>query len=224
MIVLTGFFTACKKDYFMDTGLAKGRFEGSVMKYLESKPFYYDTLVQVIKLAGMQDIFEKEQITFFAPSDMCFDSTLRIANGLLYGEGRDTISELNKVPAELWRKMLSRYVFRNKNLLNDYPQLDPAYFATYPGQFYSSYYGDLMNIGVIYQSEGGAQYAGYRQLVISYTPDVTFKPSNWRLALVSSVNIEPDNGAVHVLNFTKHYFGFDPNEFYLQCKQYGVGE
>ncbi len=238
MIVSAGLFTACKKDYFQDTGLAKGKFDGSIMKYLESKPFYFDTLVQVIKLAGMQDVLEKERVTFFAPPNMSFDSTLSITNRILYAEGKDTIKRLEQVPAAIWKKMLGRYVFKGKNMLNDYPQLDPVYFATYPGQFYASYYGDLMNIGVIYGSEGGAQYAGYRQLTISYTPDITFKPVSWRVSYVASSNIEPDNGAVHVLRFATaarkignvtyyepgHSFGFDPYEFYLLCKQYGVGE
>lgn len=239
LIVLAGMATACKKDYYLDTGLAKGRFDGSIIQYLESKPLYFDTLVQVIKLAGMQDILTKETVTFFAPPDMCFDSTLKITNRLLYADGKDTIRELSKVPAEVWRKTLGRYVFKGKNMLNDYPQLDPVYFATYPGQFYRSYYGDLMNIGVVYGSEGGAQYAGYRQLVISYTPDITFKPDNWLVADVASSNIEPDNGSVHVLRFAAkeqkitedisirtpgHFFGFNPSEFYQLCKQYGVGE
>jgi hypothetical protein len=239
LIVFAGLATACKKDYYMDTGLAKGRFNGSIMKYLESKPFYFDTLVQVIKIAGMEDILAKEKVTFFAPPNMCFDSTLSMTNKLLYADGKDTIVRLEQVPAEVWRKMLGRYVFKGKNMLNDYPQLDPVYFATYPGQFYTSYYGDLMNVGVIYGSEGGAQYAGYRQLVISYTPDITFKPISWLSCFIASVNIEPDNGAVHVVRFAGgftelennvliyqpgHYFGFDPYEFYLLCKQYGVGE
>lgn len=229
-IVVIGLLAACKKDYYQDSGLAKGKFEGSVLDYLKSKPFYFDTLVQVIDLAGMNDIFSKEQITFFAPSNACFDSTLEHTNKLLYAAGKDTISQLSQVPSELWRKILTRYIFKGKSMLNDFPQLDPAYFGTYPGQFYKSYDGALMNIGVIYGDAGGAQYAGYRQLVLSYTPDVTFKPSSWRIALVSSVNIEPRNGAVHVLRFgpiggySSHDFGFDKYEFYQLCTQYGVGE
>ncbi len=223
-LVVMGLFAACKKDYYKDSGLANGRYEGSVLDYLKSKPFFFDTLVQVIDLAGMSDVFQKEQITFFAPSNMCFDSTLMYTNRLLYSAGKDTISKLSQVPKDLWRKVLSRYVFKGKNLLNDYPQLDPNYYDTYPGQFYRSYDGALMNIGVIYGSAGGAQYAGYRQLFLSYTPDITFKPSFWRKAPVSSVNIEPRNGAVHVLNFTNHFFAFDINEFYQLCVQYGVGE
>ncbi|MGX5817747.1 fasciclin domain-containing protein [Chitinophaga lutea] len=238
LALLASLFAACRKDYYNDTGLAKGRYNGSIMDYLESKPFYFDTLTQVVKLAGMEDVLRKEMVTFFAPSNACFDSTLKSVNKLLYADGKDTISELNQVPKAMWRKLLSRYVFRGKNMLNDYPQLDPAYFATYPGQFYKSYDNELMNIGVIYGNEGGAQYAGYRQLTLSYTPDVTFKPNNWMISFVASVNVEPNNGAVHVLRFARmeqkigditfitsgHFFGFSYLDFYQLCKEYGVGE
>lgn len=213
---------ACKKDYYQDTGLAKGQFNGNVLEYLQSKPEYFSKLLQVISLTKMEDIFKNETITFFAPSNPCFDSTISMVNQTLFLTGKDTITKLSQVPVQVWREMLSRYIFKGKYMLNDIPQIDPAQYKTYPGVFMRSYDSIPMNLGVIYNNEGGAQYAGYRQMMISYTPDISQPPFYWYSAKVASVNIEPQNGAVHVLVFSAHNFGFSAYEFYSRCLQYGL--
>jgi hypothetical protein len=215
-------FAACKKDYYQDTGLAKGKFNGTVLEYLQSKPEYFSKLLQVISLTKMENVFKNETITFFAPANPSFDSTITMVNRVLFLTGKDTITKLSQVPVEVWREMLSRYIFKGKYMMNDIPQIDPFQYKTYPGVFMRSYDSIPMNLGVIYNDEGGAQYAGYRQLTISYTPDISQPPSYWFPAAVASSNIEPNNGAVHVLVFSKHYFGFSPFEFYSRCLQYGL--
>ncbi|MGO4290539.1 hypothetical protein [Chitinophaga sp. RAB17] len=215
-------FAACKKDYYQDTGLAKGKFNGTVLEYLQSKPEYFSKLLQVISITKMENVFKNETITFFAPSNPCFDSTISLVNQVLFLTGKDTITKLSQVPAPVWREMLSRYIFKGKYMLKDIPQIDPAQYKTYPGVFMRSYDSIPMNLGVIYNNEGGAQYAGYRQLMISYTPDISQPPFYWFPALVASANIEPTNGAVHVLVFSKHDFGFSVSEFYSRCLQYGL--
>ncbi len=35
-----------------------------MMQYLESRPDYFKDLVEVIRLSGMEDVFENEEITF----------------------------------------------------------------------------------------------------------------------------------------------------------------
>ncbi|WP_158267036.1 fasciclin domain-containing protein [Chitinophaga niastensis] len=230
LFLMTGFtvimmlFAACKKDYYQDSGLAKGKFNGSVLDYLKSKPEYFSDVVKVIEITQMEDVFRKENITFFAPSNDCFDSTLRIVNSTLYLLGKDTISSYTQVPAQLWREMLTRYLFKGKYMLNDIPQIDPVQYKTYPGVFIRSYDGLPMNLGVVYHSDGGAQYVGYRQLQVSYTADISQPPMTWYAAPVASVNIEPDNGVVHVLVFRTHYFGFSPSEFFSRVVQYGLGK
>ncbi|NSL87577.1 hypothetical protein ECE50_012080 [Chitinophaga sp. Mgbs1] len=219
MVIL---LSACKKDYYQDTGTAKGRFNGSVMDYLQSKPDYFSNVVKVIGYAKMEQVFSKENITFFAPANPCFDSSVNLLNKILYLTGRDTIKTLDQVHPEVWRQLLARYVFKGKMMLNDIPQVDFLKFKTYPGQIVRSYDGVPMNLGVVYGNEGGAEYVGYRQLHISYQADISQPLSTWYKAPVASVNIEPDNGAVHVLVFTQHYFGFDINEFYNLCLRYGI--
>lgn len=221
-IAMVMLFAACKKDYYQDTGTAKGKFNGTVLDYLKSKPDYFSDLVKVIGYAKMDQVFQNETITFFAPANACIDSTIRKVNQALYFGGHDTIKRLEQVPQQVWRQMLARYVFKGKMMLNDIPQLDMTQYKTYPGAFYRSYDSLPMNLGVNYGSAGGAQYVGYRQLQISYSADISLQPTSWFWAPVASVNIEPDNGAVHVLVFTRHFFGFSTSEFYNLCLQYGL--
>lgn len=55
----------CADDsYLIDGGKANPYYNGNMMQYLESRPDYFKDLVEVIRLSGMEDVFEDEQITF----------------------------------------------------------------------------------------------------------------------------------------------------------------
>lgn len=209
-------FTAgCKKDYYKDTGTHKPNYNGTVLDYLESKPEYFDSIVKIIKLAGMEQAFDKEEITFFAPADSSVNRTLAYANQELEMLGRPQVKRLEQISPAFWRKYLSRYVFKGKKAMNDYRQIDPDNLSAYPGQIYASYDDLLMNVGVIYGDAGGVKYAGYRQLMISFIPSASapLDYSTWYSALVASVNIAPTNGYIHALRYPLHYFGFSPVAF-----------
>lgn len=208
--------TGCqKKDYFGDTGTHSAAFPGSVLQYLKSKPGMFDSVVRVIHLAGMDDVFEKEEITFFAPADSSFRATLTSLNTVLAGLGQKDVKSLSQIKPEVWRGQLSRYLFKGKKTMNDFPQLDPANVSAYPGRIYSSYGGEIMNIGVVYNDAGGVKYAGYRQLVLSFIPSQStpLDYQSWYPAYVASVNIAPTNGYVHALRFANHVFGFNAGQF-----------
>jgi hypothetical protein len=207
--------SSCKKDdYYRDGGLAKAEFNGTILQYLQSNP-KFDTIAQIVKLAGLEDVFSKEQITFFAPTDevirrcigQVFTKNPDINNGInkrLYDLNKDTLKTLADVRPEVWKKYLLRYVFKGKFLLKDYPQLDFDLRPLYPGGYYYTYTGDLANIGVVYNSANNVKYTGYRQLTISSLPDPS-NPNQFYSAAVASSDIQPTNGAVHVLAV---YFGF----------------
>jgi hypothetical protein len=217
LMLLMILFAACKGDeYYEDGGLAQAKFEGTVMQYLASKPVEFDTLVQVIKLAGMEQNFNNDEFTFFAPRDNSIKSMIgRLDQGglnkILYNEGRETIKVLADIDSLIWRKYLQRHMFKNKNKLMDYPQIDLAQQAIYPGQTYYAYDNTVCNIGVVYNDAGGIRYQGYRQLTISYIPDVSNPQANWITVPVSSSDIEPFNGIVHILD-PRGYFGFSDGE------------
>lgn len=242
-------FSACTKDkYFYDTGVHDPKFSGSILTYLKSKPVHFDSLTQIIKIAGMEDVLDKENVTLFAPTSASVHQSVKFLNNYLRTTGRDTVSKLEQLKPAFWREMLSLYIFKGNYGLKDFPQIDTASLQAYPGQGYNSYPignepGRSMNIGVIYNNAGGVKYAGYRQLLLSYIPDFATPTRGLILNLVSSSDIAPTNGRVHVLQITypltifimkpdgtltelktnqPNYFGFDPFRFTLTALSTGI--
>mgnify|MGYP003578099489 CR=1 FL=1 len=225
LVALVLAITGCqKKDYFKDTGTHSPNFGGSVLQYLKSNPGMFDSVVRVIGLAGMNDVFEKGEITFFAPADSSFRATLDFLNLILSTRGQNEVKSLSQIKPEVWRAQLSRYLFKGKKSMNDFPQLDPANVSAYPGRIYGSYNGEIMNIGVIYNDAGGVRYAGYRQLVLSFIPSQSTPLDylSWYPVFVASVNIAPTNGYVHALRFSNHAFGFNVTQFMESALAKGI--
>lgn len=205
---------ACKKDaYYRDSGNHDPHFQGSTMDYLDSLPFYFDSVATIVRLAGMEETFKSDTLTFFAPNDKSIRFLMRDVNSELYSTGYDTLKGLSDVPANIWQKYLEVYMFHGANQLKDYPQVDYNLLNVYPGQGYLSWNATPMNIGVIYGDDNGVKYVGYRQLSIAYIPDPARPLNNWRIESVSSANILTHNGVVHTLSQNHVYFGFNPGNF-----------
>jgi len=77
-----------------------------------------------------------------------------------------------------------------------------------------------MNMGVVYYDAASVKYAGARQILYSYVYD--FTTMDMVNAYVSSCDIQPYNGVVHVIRFTDHYFGFDRDRFLESVVNAGV--
>lgn len=219
--------TSCKKSSYIETGLAQAKFNGTMLQYLKSNPLYFDTLNKVIKLADMEDVFDKENITFFAPPDPTIQLGITKLNQRLLTLGRDTVSKLEDIKPKAWRALLSLYTFKGTNRLKDYTQVDTMALDTYSGQAYLSYNNVPFNIGVIYNNavngDVTVKYAGYRRLMISYIPDWTNPKKYWINTLISSSDINPNNGIVHALRIKNHVFGFHPNIFTEIALSEGIG-
>lgn len=213
MLIVT--VSSCSKDkYYKDGGLANPKFNGTILQYLQSKP-QFDTIAQVVKLAGMEDVFSKENITFFAPTDEVIRRTIGqvftndpmlnrstpTLNQQLYALHKDTIQKLSDISPALWRKYLMRYMLKGSYYLKDFPQLDFNLRPLYPGGYYYGYNGsDLSNIGVVFFTANTVKYSGYRQLCIASVTDPS-NPQNYYYgaAAVASSDIQPTNGVVHSL-------------------------
>jgi hypothetical protein len=214
--------SACTKEYYFDSGVHNGKFEGSALDYLKTKPEYFDTLVRVIDLAEMNDVFTNDEITFFAPPNGSISKAVQALNRYLLRDGKDTISDLKQIKKDVWKEMLSLYVFKGKYTLKDIPQLDTVDIEAYAGQSYESLGGRPMVLGVIYNNAGGVKYAGYRQLYISYITDFG-NPKRSRVNIpIASSNIEPKNSILHVLAFRYHTLGFSTDNFILKATSKGI--
>lgn len=235
-------FSACHKDdYFIDTGVHKAQYEGTVMEYLEQNPHHlFDSLCKVIRLAGMEDIFQKDSITFFAPADTTILSSIAQLNQQLLLKGKDTITRMDQIASSVWKRELSMYLFKGVHRLKDYPQIDPLAMQVYGGQYYSSYSNKVMNIGVYFSDVNGVKYAGYRQLMLGYFSGETPPDFLPYLIPVASSDINPYNGIVHVLQYTQTviykepdsdditevilpvFFGFEPYDFAAEAIAAGI--
>lgn len=228
---------ACKRDeYYIDGGRANPDYQGSMLQYLKDKKVPFDTVAQIVKLAGMEDQFSKEDFTFFAFDDDVIKRTigdihtndrnknprLLSLNQMLYEAGKDTVKTLDQISPQIWRKYLQRYMFKGVNALKDYPQIDMDLKSIYPGALHYDYNNDVSNIGVVYNSANGIKYIGYRQLVFSYIPDISKPNDNWYISYVASSDIKPTNGMVHSLRYQGSYLGFSLYEFFNDVYNTGL--
>lgn len=228
---------ACKRDeYYIDGGKAKAEFDGNMMQYLQAKKIPFDTVAQIVKLAGMEQQFSSENFTFFAFDDDVVRKTIgnihtnekdrnpkfESLNQLLYEAGRDTVKTLDQISPAIWRKYLQRYMFKGVNMLKDYPQIDLNLRSIYPGALHYDYNNDVANIGVVFYDANGIKYIGYRQLVLSHIPDVSKPSDSWYSSYVASSDIKPTNGMVHSLRYQGAYLGFNLDEFFNDVYNTGL--
>lgn len=226
--------TACKKEnYYQDSGVHEEVFNGNIMEYLDSKaqrPIdLFDTLVQVIRHADMEDVFRDadKKITFFAVPDPSIIKSLNALNSTLYLAGQDTIKSFREVKPEVWRYFLSQYIIEGDYGLIDFPQVDTVELFSWSGQLYQTYNVDEpLNVGVVHHdlvNEGTTvDKMGPRQILISYIPDFARPKEGWINTFIASSNIRPSNGRVHVINYNRHSFGFETYRFVMMARERGI--
>ncbi|GHE23388.1 fasciclin domain-containing protein [Sphingobacterium griseoflavum] len=235
ILLVAGLFQACQPNYFDDSGTHDPNFNGSMWEYLGTRPELFDTLRVALRLADFEGTLQREDVTFFAPSDQTILRSVWALNSSLRTAGQDTITRLEQVSPAVWRKFLSRYILRGNYRLRDFPQQDTLNLSAFPGQGYLTYDGTDMNIGVLYNdvatvtSDGSQQvikYAGYRRLYLnmpysrSVEGTVNFVP--FITGPVATTDIRPHNGVLHVLQFSLHSFGFLSQLFVQEALAGGI--
>lgn len=211
-------FSGCKKDYFVDGGLSEAKYNGSIYEYLASKPYLFDTVIQVIDRSGLKEILQKDTVTFFCPTDEAIADAMKELNTYRYRNIEDSV-HLDDVSPKVWKRFLSMYILRGKYTANKFPRVDPDNIFSYPGINYVMLNGYVLNIGLIYYDYGGAEAVGARVLNLT---DITFNPSNYKLdprVEVMTSDIQPVNGVLHVLK-SQHILGFRGGEFTRVAEQY----
>lgn len=212
---------SCTKEYYEDGGVHDPKYDGTIMSFLKTRPELFDTLVKVLEYTKYAELLDNPNanVTFFAPCSQSINRSIIALNEQLYVRGQDTIFDVSQVSPEIWEKYLGQYIYKDKYLLKDYPQIDTANILVYPGQGYIAINGEPMNIGsyyndVVSKNNAGVEqiikYAGYRQLMLNYSNPI------------ATSDIQPNNGVLHVLNFSKHTFGFYTYEFALNAINAGI--
>lgn len=216
LLVLAVYCGACKKDYYQDSGLQIGKYEGSSLAYLQSKPYFFDTLVTVIKLAGLERVLQDSAVTFFAPTDYSVKKAMNIVHAQRYSQFKDSL-KLEQVPPEVWRRFLSRYIFRDKYMLKDIPRLAFEQKELYPGMNLESWQGYIMCLGVNFSDYNGTRDVGPRTLVLGDMGDLG--NPRFLFGTVASSDMRTNNGVVHVMN-ADHAFGFSSFDFANMVDEY----
>lgn len=224
--------SACSKSNYEDGGTNNNQFNGSSLAYLKAHPVENDSLLTIIKLGGLENLLDKDDVTFFAPSLPAIVRSVGALNEYLYLLGQDTVKRLNQIDSLVWRKTLSNYIFSGKKSLNDYPQIDLVNKVAFPGQAYNSFGGRIMNLGVEYSNASGIQYAGLRTLIISYPISEADLAGFWYNARVATSNIHTNNGFIHIIResqsiingvfMEQHYYGFRYVDFISEATRLGI--
>jgi hypothetical protein len=215
-LAMTALFSSCQKDYYYDSGLQNGVYNESSLEVLEAQPFFFDSLVQVIHLAAMDDLMNDSSITFFAPTDHSIYKAMSFLNAEMHNKFEDSL-RLEDVPAEVWRKFLTRYIFRGKYMLKDITRRDASQLNVYPGMNLESWDGYIMNLGVLFSDYEGTKDVGPRQITITDIGDLADPVKI--TANVATSDMQTRNGIVHVLD-DSHDFGFSVFAFEALVEEY----
>lgn len=214
--VFTLSLASCSKDYYQDSGLQSGVYKGTSFEFLNEKPFFFDTLVNVIELAEMKPVISDSTVTFFAPTNNAIRKAMNALNANRYNDFKDSL-KLSDVPAEVWRKFLSRYIIREKFMLKDIPRRDLSQPSVYPGMNIESFDGYIMNLGVEFSDYNGTKDVGPRKVMFSSVGELG-APDNITTGVATS-DIQTSNGIIHILN-EDHVFAFDVSSFVKTVEDY----
>lgn len=218
VLITTLLLNACKKDYYVDGGLADPHYNGSIYDYLVNTPYWFDTISYIIDRAGMKEILQRDTVTFFSPTDDAVKVVMNALNEYRYYNVQDSV-HLQDIDPEVWKHFLSMYILKGKYLAKQFARVDPVNVYAYPGINYVMDGGYVLNIGLIYQNYNNVEAVGPR--IIRLT-DITYDPQNFQnnpSIIVATSDIQPKNGVLHVLN-NNHVFGFRGGTFIRLAQQY----
>ena len=190
-IVLT--IVSCTTDYNMNnTGLANGKFDGTMYDYFHSDSYNWDSLIIMIDRAGLQDLFNGEvegyeEITFWGPTNNS------IRRWMLEG-GTGVPRRLKDLSPEECRKYVMAHVVKGKTMLNDIPRGTINMGSVSGGM--TMYGEDNKNEMWVYTEQ--LPYNG-----VIDVGAVIIKIRSMRTLVdidIASCNIEPTTGVVHSLH------------------------
>lgn len=194
------FVFSCTKDKgFYDYELQKTRFDGDIYAYLKSKPGVYDSLLKVIERVELNDALESGNVTLFAPTNESFRLAIENLNNIRRTADQQ-LEFLSNVKYEHLDTMMSHYIIDGRYTSDSLGQQDGRFFTDYRhGYQMHAKLRDSYSSGYIY---GGPS-------VIEFTdPKSSQFVTNWVTTSTASINIETNNGIVHVLA-PDHVFGFN---------------
>ncbi len=204
-ILLAGafFICGCSDEYFTDGGVPAdqtGVLNLSTMKYLESQPAKFDTLVILIKLAGLEAEVNKSGNTFLAPQNYSIHNYFK----LLYPDESKwpALSQLSDAEKKDITQILKNYIIPNKEIERN--GLSPAYsYTTTSG-------GKKARFNLIREDYLGNVNMGAAYVIFALdTSPVGSTVERYQPVQVVTSGLRSTNGIIHVLDSNTHIFGFN---------------
>ena len=191
----------CEKDkgYYNQT-VETIRFDGSIIEYLESKPGVFDSLLRVLERTQMNAALGSEEVfTLFAPTNPNFQLAIENLNNTRREADRP-FEYLSSVDLNHLDTMMAQYIIPGA-----YPSDSMTTKDGLP--LYDFKYDRRMNAKLTSASASGFTQGGPKVIEYSDTKNSQFV-RDWITATTASINIEADNGIIHVLS-ASHVFGFN---------------
>ena len=134
IVVVLFTFGSCETNYgTINTGLANGKFDGSMYEYFQANHYDWDSLVLMIDRAGLKDVFTGEragyeEITFFGPtnhtirlwmykSEQRWDSELQQMVVI-----KKAYNRVDEIPVEDCRRLVMEHVVKGIYMRDDIPE------------------------------------------------------------------------------------------------------
>lgn len=197
------FIYGCKDAYFTDGGVPTdeaGVLNLSTMKYLESQPAKFDTLVILIKLAGLEAEINKSGNTFMAPQNYSIHNYFK----LLYPDETKwpSLSQLSDEEKKDITQILKNYIIPGKEI--ERIGLSPAYSFTTTGG------GKKARFNLIREDYLGNVNMGAAYIVFALdTSKDGSTVERYQPVTVVTSGLRSTNGIIHILDSNTHIFGFN---------------
>ncbi|MGO1520564.1 MAG: fasciclin domain-containing protein [Sphingobacterium sp.] len=194
-------FMSCSKDKgFYDQPAETVKFDGNVLEYLQSKPGVFDSLLKVLDRTEMNTPLSGDQpLTLFAPTNPSFQLAIENLNNTRREADRPLEYLLNVELSHL-DTMMAQYIIKDR-----YPSDSMMMKDGLP--LYDFKYQRRMNAKLTSATSSGFEGGGPKVIEFSDTKNSQFT-RDWITANSASINIEANNGIIHVLS-SNHVFGFN---------------
>jgi hypothetical protein len=203
ILLATVFFSfGCSDAYFTDGGVQAdqtGMLNVSTMKYLESEPAKFDTLVSLIKLCGLEAEVSKTGSTFLAPQNYSIHNYFKL---LFPDENKwPPLSQLSDAEKKAIAQILRNYIIPDKEI--ERKGLSPAYsYATTQG-------GKKARFNLIREDYLGNVNMGAAYVVFALDTSIDGSPvERFQSVTVVTSGLRSTSGIIHVLDSNTHIFGF----------------
>lgn len=182
---------SCTKENFIDTGLANGKHDCSMLEYMKNDPRNWDSTVVLIEHAGLRDLFDGEdpetpKFTFFGLTKL---SVLR------YMLDND-IERIQDMDPEECKEMVLAYVYPEVLMKTDVPEGTKSLpWPPIPGEggiSITTLGNKTMRLFAQTEKYGGVEGAGATYIYLE---------SNRKTVDIASADIEFTNGVIHSLHY-----------------------